>query len=186
MKKNKRNLISGIMVFGGLIILGAGVVINSLPNKEEGSSVSHEPPKVDKCKSISYDQKQELLMYRYLSEGEEKVLEYQLIKTNEEFNELLLEYEYDSEELNLDFSTYDYLIYFVYDNNCNNSKYLTDYKLEGNTLSIELTNSEFNKEQCSSKKVYGYVIKIEKDKFISGTSKVEITNKEDPFKDCYK
>ena len=72
------------------------------------------------------------------------------------------------------------------DESCSRLNYLTNYSLESNTLNIEFTKSELDKTKCEEANVYGYGIAIEKDKFVEGKTKVEVTNKEDPYKDCYK
>lgn len=188
MKKNKNKTIATIIVIIGALAITGGVIINKFfPTAEKESNIDHQPTKVETCKSIAYDEKNVFLAKRYLTSDEEKKLKYKLITSNDEFYTELSTFEYNDEDLVLDFDKYDYLIYYLYDgNNCVNSKYLTNYTLEANTLNIEFTTSEFNKEVCLNEVVYGYGIAIEKNTFVPNTTRVEVTNKEDPFKDCYK
>ena len=166
MKKTK--LFATIAVILGGLLTSAGILVNAfMPSEENESGENHEPIKVEKCKT-------------------EKESSYKLLKNEEDYSSVTFGYEQKNEELQLDFSNYDYLVYFLYEEKtCEKTNYLTDYNLSGNKLNIEFTKYEFNKAECSENIIYGYGIAIEKDKYVEGQTKVETTNKEDPFKECY-
>lgn len=186
MKKTK--LFAVIAVILGGLLTSAGILVNTfMPEKEKGNEVDHKPVEVEKCKSISLDEKNTFIIRKYAATKNDVETSYKLLKTEEDYFNLLMVYEQSDEELQLDFGAYDYLVYFKFEEKaCNKTNYLTNYSLDGNKLNLEFTKYEFNKTECSDSKVYGYGIAIEKDKFIEGQTKVEVTNKEDPFKECYK
>ena len=186
MKKTK--LYATIAVIVGEILTTTSILVNKYgKEKEKDSGINHEPAEVDKCKSISLEEKNTFIIKKAATTEEDKKSSYKLLTIDEDFSNLLNEYEQNNEELQLNFTNYDYLVYFMYENNtCDKTNYLTDYNLNGNALNIEFTKSEFNKAECDEESVYGYGIAIEKNKFVEGQTNIEIINKEDPFKDCYK
>lgn len=185
MKKTK--LFATIAVILGGLLTSAGILVNAfMPSEENESGENHEPIKVEKCKTINLEEKNTFIISKYALSETEKESSYKLLKNEEDYSSVTFGYEQKNEELQLDFSNYDYLVYFLYEEKtCEKTNYLTDYNLSGNKLNIEFTKYEFNKAECSENIIYGYGIAIEKDKYVEGQTKVETTNKEDPFKECY-
>ena len=185
MKKTK--LFAVIAVILGGVSISAGILINAFAGKEENKSgANHEPTKIEKCKTLSLEEKNTFIISKYALSEIDKEYDYKLLKNEEDYSNITYSYEQNNEELELDFSNYDYLVYFIYEEQiCEKTNYLTDYNLSGNKLNIEFTKYEFNKTECSENTIFGYGIAIEKDKYIEGQTKIEITNKEDPFKECY-
>lgn len=189
MKMEKNKTIASILVIIGALAITSGILINNFGPKDEpkDSGNDHFPEKVEFCDTINHEEKATFVLTQYISETEEKELDYTFVKSIEDFYAVSMEFEYNEENFTLDFDNYDYLIYFLNDGKrCAKSRYLSNYKLDGNNLTIELTKSELNTEECKNGVIYGYGIALEKDKVNPEALKIDVITKEDPFKECYK
>lgn len=187
-KKNKRTIACICVIAGALAIIG-GIVLEifiSDDTNKNSDNKKHQPEKVEICKSIDYKEKTTFVLNSYDEMIKDKK---PILLTSDEnfYNELSAFEMSEGIEENFNFTENDYLFYFMSDNkNCSRSKYLTNYTFENNILNIEFTNSEFNISECNNEIFYAYVLAFDKNTINLENLTINVTNKEDPFKDCYK
>lgn len=181
MKKNKT--IGGILVIVGGLLAIAGIFLpNFLPDKKLNKKNHVEEQ--DICKEVKHEEKTKIVAEMYTDN--EVNYQYKLATNAIEFEEYIDGFSYDLEEVSLDFSSYDYLIYYVNNKKlCNRNDYLTHFEAYNNVVRLELTKNDFNTTECDYFTTYAHVLEIEKG-ILEKNVVVNVTNKDDPQKDCYK
>ena len=181
--KNFKTIGGVLVIVGGLISIVGVLLPNFLKDeikKQENNHIEVKNP----CKEEAFVDKA-IIVASKESEIEENY-NYKLATNAIELEEYMDGFSYEIEEIYLDYTTYDYLIYYVNNQKlCSRRDYITNFEVNNNVARIELTKNEFDTSSCDYYTTYAHVIEVKKG-VLEKTVLVNATTKEDPQKNCYK
>ena len=175
--------IGGVLVIVGGLLATVGILLPNFIDENKKQKNNHVEVK-DPCKENVFEDKA-IIVASKESQNEENY-NYKLATDAIEFETYMDGFSYELEEIYLDHTTYDYLIYYVNNKKlCSRRDYITNIDAHNNVVRIDLTKNEFDTSECDYYTTYAHVLEVKKGT-LEKTVLVNATIKEDPQKGCYK